>query len=368
MGRGRSGVGDVTARRCLRRSVVAAVLMAVVTACTGAERRDAEQAATGAAVGPSAAASPAPSEPSERQQILRAYEVHTRLASEALGRGRREVEGLREVTTGRAWRDIGARIRANERADVRTEGRLAPSAGDADVTWDGADTATVTDCLLNGLSHVTAAGDDPETVEEATGTRRPVEARLRRVDGRWVVARVELVQDPDSENPQQDPPFLRGPMPDGPPSCAPPDLEEEILAGYRAFWDAFDRAFGFGRDGPADPDDPALAETSVDPQLSDTRQAFRELGRRNQTSRGDRDVHDSWLLALTAFDEVAVVADCVTLGASQTVDLDDNRTVDANNAGQLSYYETRLALIDGTWKVANWDQVAEGVAECASPS
>lgn len=360
-------MGDVTARRCLRRSVVAAVLMAVVTACTGAEQGAAEQATTGAAVGPSAAAaSPAPSEPSERQQILRAYEVYTRLASEALGRGRREVDGLREVTTGRAWRDIGARIRANERADVRTEGRLAPSAADADVTWDGADTATITDCLLNGLSHVTAAGGDPETVEEATGTRRPVEARLRRVDGRWVVARVELVQDPDSENPQQDPPFLRGPMPDGPPSCAPPDLEEEILAGYRAFWDAFDRAFGFGRDGPADPDDPALAETSVDPQLTDTRTFFRERRRKNLGIEGEPDSRDPWLLALTDFDQTAFIADCRVRGQSFSVDLHSgNRT--KQDTGQMDYDETRLTSKDGVWKVANWDTKARGIERCDSP-
>jgi hypothetical protein len=156
-------------------------------------------------------------------------------------------------------------------------------------------------------------------------------------------------------------------MPDGPPSCAPPELEQELLMRYQAFWDAFDRAFGFGRDGPADPDDPALAETQVDPQLTDTRAAFRELRETNQTSEGERDVHQPWVLASTQFDTMALVADCVTLGNSFTVDLDNGRVVATNEPGQLNYYETLLALSEGTWKVQNWEVIEEKVRECEPP-
>jgi hypothetical protein len=258
-------------------------------------------------------------------------------------------------------------VRANRDNGVVTSGALEPAASVAEVDWSGGDEATVSDCVLNGLAHV--AADDPEVVEaEATGTRRPVEAELIRTSDGWVVKRVEMPQDEGSDNPQKDPPFLRGPMPDGPPSCAPPELEQELLDSYQAFWDAFDRAFGFGGDGPADPDDPALAETSVDPQLSDTREFFADLKAKNQTSQGEPDSRDPWVLGVTDFDGTAFVADCVTLGASQTVDLDSGETVAQNATRQTNYEEARMLLRNQSWKVANSSIKGEGVRTCESPS
>ena len=319
--------------------------------------------------GPSAdALTSAPSAPPaapDAEQIVDAYRRYTAAVSDALAEGDGQIPALAEVATGQALKDARARVRANRDHGVVTSGALEPSATVAEVDWSGGDEATVSDCVLNGLAHV--AADGPDVVEvEATGTRRPVEATLRRTSNGWVVRRVEMPQDEDSDNPQEDPPFLRGPMPDGPPSCAPPELEQELLVRYQAFWDAFDHAFGFGRDGPADPDDPALAETSVDPQLSDTRKFFRQLAEENQTSQGEPDSREPWVLGVTDFDRTAFIADCVTLGASQTVDLDTGEVVERNNAGQLDYYETRLGH-DGLWQVAKLDIVAEELQQCVSP-
>jgi hypothetical protein len=257
-------------------------------------------------------------------------------------------------------------VRANRADGVVATGELEPSATAAQVVWSGGDRATLSDCVLNGLGHVEAGRPDV-VVAEADGTRRPVEAELVRTGVGWVVSRVQMPQDDEADNPQEDPPFLRGPMRDGPPSCAPPALERELLARYQAFWDAFDRAFGFGRDGPADPDDPALAETQVNPQLSDTRAAFRELREANRTSQGERDLHRPWVLAVTDFDTTAFVADCVTLQDSETVDLDTGQVVATNKSGQLNYDETRLTKSEGVWKVQNWEVVGEGVNECEPP-
>jgi hypothetical protein len=323
-------------------------------------------AAAAAAVDGSGAssASEAPS-PSDAEQIVEAYRQYNAAVSEALGQGAGRLPALAEVAAGQALKDARARVRANRDDGVVTTGALEPSVTVAEVDWSGGDEATVTDCVLNSLTHV--AADDPDIVEaEATGTRRPVKAKLLRTSDGWVVRRVEMPQDEDSDNPQKDPPFLRGPMPDGPPSCAPPELEQELLARYQAFWDAFDRAFGFGRDGPADPDDPALAETSVDPQLSDTHTFFEELEEKNQTSQGDRDSRDPWVLGVTDFDKTAFIADCVTLGASQTVDLDGGEVVERNKAGRLDYYEARL-VHNEHWQVAKLDIVAKELRQCVSP-
>ena len=315
---------------------------------------------------PSAAARP-PTEQAaapEPEQIVTAYRRYSAALSEALAAGDADLPALIALTRGQARRDARARVRANRQDGLVTTGALEPSATASEVEWSGGDRATVSDCVLNGLAHVTVDGDEHA---EATGTRRPVEARLRRTGEGWVVARVEMPQVEDSDNPQRDPPFLRGPMPDGPPSCAPPALERELLDRYQAFWDAFDRAFGFGRDGPADPDDPALAETSVDPQLSDTRDFFRKLERKNQTSRGERDSRNPTVLGVTDFDRTAFVADCVTLGDSQTVDLDNGEVVEQNDAGRLDYYEARMHIRGGLWHLAKLDIIGEGLRQCVSP-
>lgn len=344
-----------------------ACLAAILAACSGADEDE-----TGGlprfSPAPSAAAPSERlvSEPSDVEQIVEAYQAYTAAVSQALATGNGNLPELRAAAIGQALQDARERVRANRKNGVLTTGELEPSATTAEVDWSGGDQATVSDCVLNGLSHVEA--DQPDVIAaEADGTRRPVEAELVRTSDGWMVSQVEMPQDEDTDNPQEDPPFLRGPMPDGPPSCAPPELEQELLARYQAFWDAFDRAFGFGRTGPANPDDPALAETQVDPQLSESREFFGRLRSEGRTSRGERNERHPWILGVTDFDQVAFIADCVRLGESATVDLATGEVVEENEAGQLNHYESQMVRVEGSWKVKSVDVVGEGVAECTAP-
>jgi hypothetical protein len=350
-----------------KRVAVVVCLATIMVGCSGADDGDTSGLPRFSPPPSAAPSTQAPaSAPSDAEQIVEGYRDYTAAMSRALAEGDADLPALRASATGQAFNDARARVRANRQNGVVTTGALEPSATTAGVEWPGGGQATIVDCLLNGLGHVEA--DHPDVVvAQANGTRRPVEAVLSRTSNGWAVTRVEMPQDEDTANRQKGPSFLRGPMPDGPPSCAPPELEQELLARYQAFWDAFDRAFGFGRDGPANPDDPALAETQVNPQLSDTRSAFRELNEKNQTSEGQPDSHRPWVLASTDFDRVAIVADCVSLGESSTLDLDTGEVVSTNSVGQVNYYETQLTMAKGAWKVRNWEVIAEGIDVCEPP-
>ena len=353
-----------------KRFAVVVLLVMLGSACSNAEGDETGglpplRASTAPSASPGAPASElaASEAPVDAELIADAYREYTAAVSRALAAGDTSGSGLSAVATGQALKNARARVRANRSNGVVTTGELEPSVTAAEVEWSGGDTATLSDCVLNGLALVRA--EQPDTVEaEATGTRRPVDVRLIRTGDGWKVSRVAMPQDEDSDNPQRDRPFLRGPMPDGPPSCAPPALEQELIRRYLAFWDAFDRAFGFGRDGPADPDDPALAETSVDPQLSDTRRYLTRERQRGGAARGERNEHNGWVLALTDFDVTAFVADCVTLSNSRIVEADSGQTLARNILGQKNYYETELLLDGGTWKVSSWNIIGEGVEEC----
>lgn len=348
-----------------KRVAVVVCFTAIIVGCSGVDEGDTSGLPRYSA--PPSAAAPTPtSAASDMDQIVEAYRTYMAAVSRALAQGDADLPALRASATGQALDDARARVRANRERGVVTTGGLEPSVTTADVEWSGGDRAVIEDCVLNGLSHIEP--DRPDVVVAgATGMRRPVDAVLSRTSDGWVVTRVVMPQDENARR-QADPPFLRGPMPDGPPSCAPPELERELLERYQAFWDAFDRAFGFGGSGPANPDDPALAETQVNPQLSSTREFLAALRRERRTSRGERNKRDPWVLGLTEFDQVAFIADCVRLGDSQTVDLDTGKVVEQNQTGQLNYYESQTVKVEGTWMVKRVDVVAEGIAECTAPA
>lgn len=354
-----------------KRFAVVVLLVMLGSACSNAEGDDTGglpplRASTAPSASPGAPASElaASEAPVDAELIADAYREYTAAVSRALAAGDTSGSGLSAVATGQALKNARARVRANRSNGVVTTGELEPSVTAAEVEWSGGDTATLSDCVLNGLALVRA--EQPDTVEaEATGTRRPVDARLIRTGDGWKVSRVAMPQDEDSDNPQRDRPFLRGPMPDGPPSCAPPALEQELIRRYLAFWDAFDRAFGFGRDGPADPDDPALAETSVDPQLSDAREFFTDMLNERKTSRGERNERNPVVLGVTDFDRSAFLADCVRLGDSVTVDVGTGDVVERNATGEINYYEGHMVVRNKDWMVKGVELLAEGLSECA---
>jgi len=366
----------VTARRCLRRSIVAVVLAAVVTACTGADQGDPQPPS---ALGTAGATSLELSEPaptssalaSPQHAALAAYEEYMAATVEALSSGEAEVGGLSSVADGQALAQARRRLRANRRDDVVVTGALASSATVADVRFNGERTARLSDCVLNGLEQV-AADDQDRVVTAATGWRQPVEATIERRDGNWVVTRIKVPLRDGSgavPPPPDDPPYLRGPAQGpAPPSCVPANLARQAVFAYEAFRDAYDAALGIGRTGPARPDLPALAKTAVDPQLSGVRDFAESLAADGQAFRGDPDEHDLWAVSTNDSDHRVVVYDCVTIGTYGLADVGATETVPNSDAGSRRLDAAGVVRHGDSWKVAGVSTLEEGLDECTSPA
>jgi hypothetical protein len=366
--------GDVTARRCLPRRVVAVVLLAVVAACTGADSADpGRPTSAGAAGASSEAVTPGAvtSEPSTPQDAaLAAYERYTASTVEALSSGDAAAGRLASVADDQALANAQRRLRANRRDEVVVTGSLTPSATIADVRFDGDRTARVRDCVLNGLEQV--AADDPDrVVTAATGWRQPVEATVEHTDKGWVVTRVKVPLRDGSGRvppPPDDPPYLRGPAQGpAPPSCVPDDIAQEAVAGYESFRDAYDSAIGYGRSGPADPDLPGLAETAVDPQLSGAREFASELARDGQAFRGEPSARDPWAIATLESDQKVIVYDCVGVRSGNVAAADATEPLEASaDVGTYRLDAAEIVHTDSGWKTAAWAPLEEGLEACTS--
>jgi len=365
----------VTARRCLLRRAGAVVLLAVVTACTGADSADPGQptsAGAGASSPDAVAQTPVASEPSTPQQAaLAAYERYTASTVEALSSGDAAAGRLAAVAGDQALANAQRRLRANRRDEVVVTGTLTPSATVADVRFDGDRTARVSDCVLNGLEQV-AADDRDRVVTAATGWRQPVEATVEHTDEGWVVTRVRVPLRDGSGRvppPPDDPPYLRGPAQGpAPPSCVPDDLAADAVAAYEAFHKAYDAALGMGRTGPADPDLSALAETAMEPQLSTARTFIRSLADEDKAVRGQPSSRDPWAVSAFETDDKVVVYDCVTVGANGIVDADEVSPAETNaDAGTHRLDGGDVVRTDGSWKVSGWSVIEEGLEQCTSP-
>ena len=366
--------GDVTARRCLPRRVVAVVLLAVVAACTGADSADpGRPTSAGAAGASSEAVTPGSvtSEPSTPQDAaLAAYERYTASTVEALSSGDAAAGRLAAVADDQALANAQRRLRANRRDEVVVTGSLTPSATIADVRFDGDRTARVRDCVLNGLEQV-AAYDPDLVVTAATGWRQPVEATVEHTDKGWVVTRVKVPLRDGSGRvppPPDDPPYLRGPAQGpAPPSCVPDDIAQEAVAGYEDFIDAYDGALGYGGDGPVNPDAAEIVETMVDPQLSTLQDFATDLRAAGEAFRGKRDVHDAWAVSTTRGDDLVIVYDCVTVGEYERVDEHVTNPSEANDDAGLQRLDAAdVVRADGVWKVAGVSVIEEGLQECTA--
>lgn len=367
MGWGHTQVGDVDVRRATVRLLAA--LLALLAACTGAEVGG-DAASPPPAVAPSAPAraSAAPSSP--QQQALEAYQRFTAATVDALSSGAVDGAGLSEVARGQALAHARRRLVANGRDQVVTTGTLTPSATVGQVKFDGARTATISDCVLNDLTQV--ADDDPDrVVTAATGWRQPVTATVVKRDGGWTVTKVKVPLRDGSGRvppPPDDPPFLRGPAQGpAPPSCVPDDLARDAVAGYLSFQNAYDKALGFGRRGTADPDLPDLLDTTVDPQLSATRAYLQDLADNDEVVRGEPSSRDPWAISTLESDKKIIVYDCVTVGANRVTDIDETEPGQTNaDAGSKRLDGADVVRVGNRWKVASVAVVAEGLEECLS--
>lgn len=366
--------GDVTTRRCLPRRVVVVVLLAVVTACTGADSSDPGQSTSAGAAGSSSeAGAPAPvtsEAATPHEAVLAAYERYTALTVEALSSGDAAAGWLEAVAADQALANAQRRLRANRRDRVLVTGMLTPSATIADVRFDGDRTARVSDCVLNGLEQV--AADDPDrVVTAATGWRQPVEATVEHTDDGWVVTRVKVPLRDGSGRvppPPDDPPYLRGPAQGpAPPSCVPADLAAEAVAGYEDFIDAYNDALGFGRRGKPDPQSSALARTAVDPQLSGAKSFLQSLVQDELAFRGQPNAHNPWAVSTSETDGRVVVYDCVTVGEYGQARPNATEPTATTPDATTNRLEAAAVVLDGgKWKVAGLATLGEGLKECTS--
>lgn len=313
--------------------------------------------------------SPAPSPPSTpQQQALAAYERYVEGSVDALAAG--AVPGPSVIgARGQALRHLRDRVRANADDGVLATGDLTPSVTEGDVQLDGG-TATVTDCVLNGLEHVDA--DQPgRVVVEATGWRQPVVATIAQRDGVWTVTRVKVPLRDGSGRvppPPDDPPYLRGPAQGpAPPSCVPPDLAEAAVGAYGAFQAVYDEALGFGQRGAADPNHPELDQVAVHPQLSEARSFLSSLADENRAFRGQTDTHDPWAIGALDNDRLVIVYDCVTVGRGGGADASSTApdSVDPD-AGTYRLDAAEVVVDHAGLRVAAWTPIEEGLDQCKS--
>lgn len=337
----------IRACRGSRAALLALAAALLLAACTGAPTEEAapSTAASTTSTPTAPAASPSPTE-DLAAEALGAYREYLGALTGALAAGDPAAPQLAERATGPALETARQQLQVNADGGLIATGTIQPAATSAEVVVEG-DRAIVVDCVLNDLSQV-RSGNPDEVVQAANGNRQPLTATLTRGEAAWVVSEVSG-------------PELRGPVLGGE-SCAPPEVEQTLLAQYEAFWDAVYAASDPGGGQPADPDSPMLAETMIDPQLADIRAALTELRDAGQVLRG-RPETAPVVLGLFEYDQLAVVLDCITTPPGSGIhDLATNQPVGDDSSGVRTLDSTQMRMEGATWKTANWD-IGE-VQEC----
>jgi hypothetical protein len=348
----------------------ACVVVAVVTASTACSSDAATVPDTTGQPSPPATSHATGATESPRDAAIAAYEAYTAATVKALAAGDEHHLALAETAADDALEHARRRVRANAAESVVTTGDLEPSVTAEQVVLDnGGRSATLTDCVLNGLEQV-SADDSDEVVAEATGWRQPVVATVEQRDSGWVVTAIETPIEDGSgtvPSPPTDPPFLRGPAQTiAPPSCVPPDIASAAVDAYLAFHEAYNTALGIARGGAADPQLPALPDVAIAPQLGSARKYLNELAAKDHAVRGEPDARDPWAVSARDFDRSVILYDCVTLADNRIVEADSGDVIAQNDVGLIRLDGGEVRRIDGRWKVASWEIIEEGLEECTS--
>ncbi|MHB1929053.1 MAG: hypothetical protein ACYCUG_06470 [Acidimicrobiales bacterium] len=115
-----------------------------------------------------------------------------------------------------------------------------------------------------------------------------------------------------------------------------------MLAGYRAGWAAFEHALS-----DANPEDPALAATMVDPQLQSVKANLLADQRQGMVGRGATALHPK-IAALSATS--ATVVDCA-YSTAELVYQATGKPVPPVTPPENDGVTSTLVLTGGTWKV-----------------
>lgn len=137
------------------------------------------------------------------------------------------------------------------------------------------------------------------------------------------------------------------------------DVEAEVVSAYLAFWEAVGAAAD-----PPDPDHPDLEATAADPQLSQLRRILSQYREQGYVRRGEHQ-RNPVIRAFVDEGRAVVIDDCSELDPEAGLyDAETGELVEGGSEpGDRELLEARLELIDGSWKVVNFN-VVDGGSEC----
>ena len=115
-----------------------------------------------------------------------------------------------------------------------------------------------------------------------------------------------------------------------------------VLAAYRAAWSAFEQAAA-----DANPEDPALAATMVDPQLQGVKANLLADQRQGMVGRGTTTLHPK-IVSISA--TTATVVDCA-YSTAELVYASTGKPVPPITPPENDGVHSTLVLVNGTWKV-----------------
>jgi hypothetical protein len=139
------------------------------------------------------------------------------------------------------------------------------------------------------------------------------------------------------------------------------DPRTQAFDGYRAALDALDHALS----NPPNPSDPLLAQTMVDPMLTQSRNLASEWQGFGQAGKyPPHSVRRQTLISATVTGNQASLQAC-SVDDGIVYDISTGKTINDNVTTALD--KATLTLVGGTWKLATRDQVQkwQGVAGCA---
>ncbi|MHB1776130.1 MAG: hypothetical protein ACYCU7_09100 [Acidimicrobiales bacterium] len=214
--------------------------------------------------------------------------------------------------------------------------------------------------LANGrIARRATASSDGRTVQDArvaTGTSRRGSQRGRLATGVFTLAAAALLLAACGGGAASTTTTVRAkPTKSTPPSATDP-AAAAVLAAYRAGWRAFEQALA-----TANPEDPALAATMVDPQLQGVKANLLADQRQGMVGRGTFTLHPK-IVSMSA--TTATVVDCAYSTAA-LIYVSTGKPVPPVTPPENDGVRSTLVLIDGTWKISK-QTVTDG--KCAPGS
>ena len=271
---------------------------------------------------PPEADAPEPEAPTDEDAVLASYADFLSALTAAMEAGDPALPDLTESATGDGMLTAQAMVVSLLDEDRIARGSVVPSIETININEDS---ATVEDCYRLDLAEYDT--DTGEQVADRGGARFQATIDLERnTDGRWVVTE-----------------FVEGDV------CAPSEIATRVADRYLAFWDAV-----WAAADPPDPDHPGLVDTAAGDHLTGLQAQLTELRDDGHVRRG-RGTEHPVVVYVTDRDTHALVRDCIEENPEAGVyDATSGELIDGGtDEGQRTLLETRLELLDGSWRVVN---------------